>query len=74
MRGQIPLPWAADSSPAPPIPRLLTVRGRYRRLGGEWNCRGLGREFLDPKDPMGWREVWSLRPARPQNPTFGRGG
>jgi len=31
-------------------PWLLAVRGRYRRLGGEWNCRGLGREFLNAKE------------------------
>merc|ERR1712139_100864 len=31
-------------------PWLLAVRGRYRRLSLGWNCRGLGREFLGPKE------------------------
>jgi len=31
-------------------PWLLAVRGRYQRLGPEWNCRGLGREFLDAQE------------------------
>merc|ERR1740130_858397 len=31
-------------------PWLLTVRGRYRRLSLAWNCRGLGREFIGPKE------------------------
>lgn len=31
-------------------PWLLALRGRYQTLGAEWNCRGLGRELLDPRE------------------------
>eukprot|EP00931_Biecheleriopsis_adriatica_P102405 TRINITY_DN77382_c0_g1_i1.p1 TRINITY_DN77382_c0_g1~~TRINITY_DN77382_c0_g1_i1.p1 ORF type:complete len:532 (+),score=112.39 TRINITY_DN77382_c0_g1_i1:141-1736(+) len=31
-------------------PWLLALHGRYKRLGAEWNCRGLGREFLNSKE------------------------
>merc|ERR1712113_1067454 len=31
-------------------PWLLALAGQYLRLGPEWNCRGLGREFLDKKE------------------------
>lgn len=31
-------------------PWLLAIRGRYLKLGVWWNCRGLGRELLSPKE------------------------
>lgn len=39
-------------------PWLLALNGHYQRLGVEWNCRGLGREFLKES------ELQELKKAR----------
>merc|ERR1712232_763105 len=31
-------------------PWLLALTGRYARVTGEWNCRGLGRQMMDPDE------------------------
>lgn len=31
-------------------PWLLALAGRYHKLSGDWNCRGLGREFLNDEE------------------------